>query len=81
MSLDAYKLFYSHSITKGLNILGPAKRYILRGTPRNYAITGAQPSAGLSEEIYLSEGFSEASAGVSSRVLWGSAGAPGIFQG
>ena len=41
---------------------------------RSVTIRGAQPSARLSEEICLREGFLEASAGVSSRVLQGSAG-------
>ena len=40
---------------------------------RRVKIRGAQSSARLSEETFLSQGFLEASAGVSSRVLWGSA--------
>ena len=48
---------------------------------RRVTIRGAQPSARLSEDICLSEGFSEASAGVSWRVLWVSPGVHGIFRG
>ena len=51
---------------------------------RRVTIRRAQASAGLSEEICLSEGFLEASARVSQRVLRGSAGfcgGRGIFRG
>ena len=55
---------------------------------RRVTIRGAQPSARLSEEIYLSEGSAGVSqralrglCGVSPRVLRGSAGVRGIFRG
>ena len=48
---------------------------------RRVTIRRAQPPARLSEEICLSEGSLEASAGVSSRVLRDSAGVHGIFRG
>ena len=44
-------------------------------------IPRAQPSARIFEKICLSEGFLEASAGVSSKVLWGSAGSTEFSKG